>query len=109
MPRAIWNNRVIAEAPAGEVHRVEGNAYFPLSAVKHEFLRASDTHTHCFWKGTSYYDVVVEGKVNDDAAWYSNPPAWRHISRITSPSGMARKWKNSRWIFSNLPIHHTKR
>ena len=51
MPKAIWNNQVIAEAPANEIHRVEGNVYFPLSAVKREFLRASDTHTRCLWKG----------------------------------------------------------
>lgn len=60
MPRAIWNKQVIAEAAANEIHRVEGNVYFPLSAVKREFLQSSDTHTHCVWKGmASYYDVVV--------------------------------------------------
>jgi uncharacterized protein (DUF427 family) len=75
MPKAIWNNQVIAEAPASEIHRVEGNVYFPLSAVKREFLRASDTHTRCFWKGiASYYGVVVDGQVNDDAAWYYPDP-----------------------------------
>lgn len=76
MPRAIWNDQVIAEAPGNEIHRVEGNVYFPLSAVKREFLRDSETHTHCFWKGeASYYDVVVDGKVNEDAAWYYAEPS----------------------------------
>jgi len=76
MPKAIWNNQVIAEASAGQIHRVEGNVYFPLSTVKHEFLRASDTHTTCPWKGlASYYDVVVDGLVNDDAAWYYPEPS----------------------------------
>lgn len=71
MPKAIWNNQVIAEAPASEIHRVEGNVYFPRSAVKQEFLRPSDTHSTCVWKGSaSYYDVVVDGQVNKDAAWY---------------------------------------
>lgn len=75
MPRAIWNNQVIAEASDSEIENVEGNAYFPLSAVKREFLRASQTHTHCPWKGeASYYDVVVDGKVNKDAAWYYPSP-----------------------------------
>lgn len=61
MPKAIWNNRVIAEAAAGEIHRAEDNVYFPLSAVKREYLRPSDTHTRCPWKGVaSYYGVVVE-------------------------------------------------
>ena len=76
MPKAIWNNQVIAEAPATDIHRIEGNIYFPLSAVRREFLRTSDTHTHCVWKGiASYYDVVVDGKVNKDAAWYYSEPS----------------------------------
>ena len=39
-------------------------------ALVRAFLKDSDTHTVCPWKGTaSYYDVVVDGKVNKDAAW----------------------------------------
>jgi len=50
--------------------------------VKEEFFRPSDTHTTCPWKGiASYYDVVVDGEVNKDAAWfYPDPkPEARHI------------------------------
>ena len=73
MTRASWNDSVIAESDACEV--VESNQYFPRAAVKPEFLRASDTHTVCGWKGTaSYYDVVVNGEVNKDAAWYYPDP-----------------------------------
>lgn len=76
MPRAIWNNRVIAEAPSNEIHRVEGNIYFPPTAVKREYLRSSEAHTHCHWKGkASYYNVEVDGKVNEDAAWYYPEPS----------------------------------
>jgi uncharacterized protein (DUF427 family) len=75
MPKAMWNNAVIAEAPTDAVEIVEGNVYFPLSAVHAEYLRASDHHTECIWKGTaSYYDVVVNGEVNKDAAWYYPTP-----------------------------------
>lgn len=71
MPKAIWNNQVIAEAPSTEIRRVEGNVYFPPSAVRREFLQPSDTHSTCVWKGVaSYYDIIVDGKVNKDAAWY---------------------------------------
>ena len=36
-----------------------------------EYLRASDTHTVCGWKGTaSYYTLEVNGKTNPDAVWY---------------------------------------
>ncbi|MBI5891677.1 MAG: DUF427 domain-containing protein [Nitrosomonadales bacterium] len=76
MPRAIWNNRVIAEAPSEQIHRVEGNIYFPPAAVKREFLKPSESHTHCVWKGeASYYNVEVDGKVNEDAAWYYPEPS----------------------------------
>lgn len=55
---------------------VEGNHYFPIDAVNREFLSDSDTHTRCHWKGTaSYYDVIVDGETNRDAAWYYPSPS----------------------------------
>ena len=75
MPRASWNGMVIAEAPDDAVEIVEGNVYFPPGAVRSEFLRASETHTICGWKGTaSYYTVEVNGQRNPDAAWYYPEP-----------------------------------
>jgi uncharacterized protein (DUF427 family) len=54
---------------------VEGNQYFPVESIKHEHFRESETHTTCPWKGeASYYDVVVEGEVNKDAAWFYPQP-----------------------------------
>ena len=73
MPKAIWNGAVLAESDTFE--SVEGNVYFPPSALKKEHFRPSDTHTTCGWKGLcSYYDVVVGGDVNKDAAWYYPDP-----------------------------------
>lgn len=67
--KAIWNKIVLAESD--ETIVVEGNHYFPAAAVKREYFRESNTHTVCPWKGrASYYDVVVEGNENRDAAWY---------------------------------------
>jgi uncharacterized protein (DUF427 family) len=75
MPRATWNGKLIAEANDDEVERVEGNVYFPPAAVDKACLRDSATHTVCPWKGTaSYCDVVVDGAVNKDAAWYYPAP-----------------------------------
>jgi uncharacterized protein (DUF427 family) len=69
MARATWNGAVLAESDTFEL--VEGNVYFPPDAVRAEFLKPSDTHTVCWWKGTaSYYTVVVDGSENPDAAWY---------------------------------------
>lgn len=73
MARAIWNGAVIAESERCEM--VEGNHYFPPESVRIERLRPSATHTLCSWKGeASYYDVIVAGAVNADAAWYYRNP-----------------------------------
>ena len=73
MARATWNGAVIAESD--RTVEVEGNQYFPIDAVRRELLRDSGTHTTCPWKGVaSYYDVVVDGQVNKDAAWYYPTP-----------------------------------
>jgi uncharacterized protein (DUF427 family) len=69
MVQARWNGAVIARSDDTVV--VEGNHYFPADAVDAGFLRPSDTHTTCPWKGeASYYSLVVDGKENRDAAWY---------------------------------------
>ena len=69
MPKAVWNGAVLAQS--GHCKVVEGNHYFPPDAVKRGYLRASEKHTTCHWKGVaSYYDVVVNGETNKDAAWY---------------------------------------
>ncbi|KAF3887055.1 MULTISPECIES: DUF427 domain-containing protein [Nostocales] len=69
MPKAIWNGAVIAESNDTVV--VEGNHYFPPSAVNKEYFKESDTHTTCPWKGVaSYYSIEVDGQLNKDAAWY---------------------------------------
>ena len=73
MPRALWNGVVLAESGRCEV--VEGNQYFPPAAIRREYFKPSDTHTVCGWKGTaSYCDIVVNGEVNKDAAWYYPEP-----------------------------------
>jgi uncharacterized protein (DUF427 family) len=93
MPHAIWNGAVIADAPDDQIETVEGNVYFPRSAVKMELLEESDTHTVCGWKGTaSYYDVVVDGQTNKDAAWYypePKPEARQVEGRIAFWKGVA--------------------
>ena len=73
MATATWNDTVIASSDDTLV--LEGNDYFPISSVTEGVLVASDTTSVCPWKGTaSYYSVVVDGKVNEDAAWYYPAP-----------------------------------
>ncbi|ORY58344.1 hypothetical protein BCR35DRAFT_295877 [Leucosporidium creatinivorum] len=68
---ASVNGVEIAHTDAPKV--VEGNQYFPPSDIKQEYFKpsAKGTTTHCPWKGdASYYDLHVDGKVIEDAAWY---------------------------------------
>lgn len=71
--KAIWQDAVLAESDDTVV--VEGNHYFPADSINRAYFQPSDTHTTCPWKGeASYYDVVVDGQVNSDAAWYYPEP-----------------------------------
>lgn len=73
MPSAKWNGQVIAET--GPFETVEGNIYFPPDSLKIAFFKPSSHTTVCPWKGTaSYFDVIVDGKVNENAAWYYPDP-----------------------------------
>lgn len=73
MATASWNGVTIAESEQYEV--VEGNVYFPRSALREQYFAPSATTTVCGWKGTAnYYDVVVDGQRNRDAAWYYAEP-----------------------------------
>lgn len=75
MPTARWNGAVIAQATDAQVQVVENNVYFPLSAVTQACLRPSSHTSVCPWKGTaSYYDLVVDGAVNANAAWVYPQP-----------------------------------
>ena len=71
--KAIWNKTSLAESNDTVV--VEGNHYFPPESIKRGYFQESATHTTCPWKGeASYYNVVVDGQVNRDAAWYYPDP-----------------------------------
>ncbi len=71
--KAVWNNTVIAESDDTVV--VEGNHYFPESALKREYVTFSNHKTSCSWKGqASYYSLIVNGELNTDAVWYYPDP-----------------------------------
>lgn len=71
--RAMWNGAVIAESDDTVV--VEGNHYFPRSAVVDRYVEDSVTTSVCPWKGTAnYLTLSVDGERNVDAAWYYATP-----------------------------------
>jgi uncharacterized protein (DUF427 family) len=73
MPKAIWNDEIIAESDDTVV--VEGNYYFPRESLRDDVLRPSDTHTICPWKGkASYYTLESGDHTTRDAVWYYADP-----------------------------------
>ncbi|MEO5690933.1 MAG: DUF427 domain-containing protein [Candidatus Saccharimonadales bacterium] len=94
MIQAIWNDTVLASAEKDEMLRIEGNWYFPPTAVKREFFKDSDTHTTCLWKGeASYYTVNVEDQTNEDAAWYYPQPMDGSIERVGDFTNYVAFWR----------------
>jgi uncharacterized protein (DUF427 family) len=71
--QASWNGAVIATSD--NIVTVEGNAYFPPEALDSACFQPSDHRTVCGWKGEAhYFNVVVQGAVNANAAWYYPEP-----------------------------------
>lgn len=73
MAKALWEGGILAESD--DTVLIEGNHYFPPDSLNRNFLRPSEHTSVCSWKGTAkYYDVVVNGKTNRNAAWYYLDP-----------------------------------
>ena len=100
MVTASWNGRLLANS--NEITHVEGNAYFPISAVDMTALRENPDYgtTFCHWKGhADYYDVVVGDLEIEAAAWiYKSPYGqaecirdhiafWREVDVEGAPEG----------------------
>ena len=68
MPKAVWNGATLADSD--QCQFVEGNHYFPPESLNRTYFKPSATQSTCPWKGiASYYNIVVNGEVNIDAAW----------------------------------------
>lgn len=73
MPKAVWNDLVIAES--NDTVLVEENHYFPRSTLRDDLIRGSNTQSVCPWKGTaSYYTLEHDGQISPDAVWYYPEP-----------------------------------
>lgn len=70
---ARWNGQLIARSD--DIVTVEGNAYFPPEALMDGCFESSSHRTVCGWKGEAhYYNVVANGEVNANAAWFYPEP-----------------------------------
>ncbi len=73
MMKAIWNGKLLALSD--KTVRVERAYYFPKSSLRMEFFRPSVSRRPDPWLGMAhFYDIVVDGKINADAAWYFPKP-----------------------------------
>lgn len=71
--KATWNGAVVAESD--DTVLVEGNHYFPESALNRSFVTFSNHRTTCPWKGEAkYLSLLVNGELNADAAWFYPEP-----------------------------------
>ncbi len=71
--KVVKKNIILADSDQTIV--IEKNHYFPPESINRDYLKKSDTHTKCPWKGeASYYDVVIDGEVEKNAAWYYPEP-----------------------------------
>lgn len=86
--KAIWNGKVLAESD--RTFEMEGNQYFPRTAVNDEFLIESPKTTICPWKGEArYFTLRVDGTENENAAWYYPEPK----DAANQIKGMVAFWK----------------
>ncbi len=76
--RVTFEGAVIADSTRALVLREQGHApvfYFPRDDLRMNLLRRTDHRTHCAYKGhCSYYSIVVDGRVSENAVWtYEDP------------------------------------
>jgi uncharacterized protein (DUF427 family) len=72
--KAIFNGVVVAESDDTVV--VEGNHYFPESALKRDYTTFSNHRTTCAWKGQArYFSLLVNGELGTDLVWYYPEPS----------------------------------
>lgn len=70
---AFWNGQPLAESDDTIV--VEGNHYFPEESLNKQYFQKSKHRSLCPWKGlASYYTIEVDGRRNQNAAWYYPKP-----------------------------------
>lgn len=68
--KAVLDGVVIAEADREDLVSIEGNWYFPPTAVREGALVESRTPYTCPWKGSAqYWSIRFEGVELTDGAW----------------------------------------
>jgi uncharacterized protein (DUF427 family) len=81
--KAVWQDKVIAEADKDKLIYIEGNWYFPPDSVDMSYLQKSPTPYTCPWKGEcQYYHVGKDSDMSQDSAWTYPSPLPTAIDRV---------------------------
>ena len=71
--KALFNGTVVAES--NDVVVVDGEHYFPESALRHDCVTHSN-HRSSSWRGQAlYHSLLVNGDLLPDAVWYYPEPS----------------------------------
>lgn len=94
--KAIWNNKVIADADRDDLIYIERNWYFPPSSVDKQFLTESDTPYTCPWKGECQYFNISDGaSTSQDSAFSYPEPFPSAIAKVKKDfSGYVAFWRD---------------
>jgi uncharacterized protein (DUF427 family) len=85
--KAYWDQTLIAESD--DVKVVEGDYFFPHESLKAEYFVPSTTRSMSPREGEAhYYDIVVGGAQNKDAAWF-----YPHPIRVPEITNYVAFWK----------------
>jgi len=77
------NGETVAEAPREALIEIEGNLYFPPSALAPTTLEDSPTPYTCPWKGEcQYHDVLTASGTVHDGAWSYPEPKPTAIEKV---------------------------
>ena len=73
-----FSSAIVASSKRAKMLREQGHAdvlYIPFEDIYFEFLRRSETSTHCPYKGdASYWNVTAAGEAERDVMWaYEHP------------------------------------
>jgi uncharacterized protein (DUF427 family) len=81
--KAMLGTTILAEAPQGDLIKIEGNWYFPPESVKAGVLAHSPTPYTCAWKGECQYFTVTDGDaILPDRAWSYPTPEPTSTARV---------------------------
>jgi uncharacterized protein (DUF427 family) len=68
--QAWIGDTIVAEADEEQLVQIEGNLYFPPTAIKSDLFDDSSTTYTCPWKGAAqYWTVITPSGAHADAAW----------------------------------------